>query len=180
MACADVDMNIHGNEEELSNSGQRKPVLAYYRPTEQMPNPKGHYLQQKQPAVLGGVQIVSGLLSVALGLLFAATQRMEESLFTLFRISQLTGILFIAAGLLSCLLIKYPRLLSTSLKANCGAIIAALAAVCLIGVDLAHWNPENDQHLRMEALELCILCFEIFLSALLCFWFYKEKEAKRP
>ncbi len=30
----------------------------------------------------------------------------------------------------------------------------------------------------MEVLELCVLGLEIVLSAVLCFWFSKEKRAK--
>ena len=39
------------------------------------------------------LQMVSGILSVGLGIIFAATQTMGDSLFTLFRVSQLTGTL---------------------------------------------------------------------------------------
>ncbi|KAM9310254.1 uncharacterized protein KZ484_026173 isoform 2-T2 [Pholidichthys leucotaenia] len=124
------------------------------------------------------LQIVSGLLSVGIGILFAATQEMMDSLFTLCRVSHLTGMLFIIAGLVSNVLFKYPALLSVCLAVNGGCIIVAVLAACLISVDLARWNPDHNQHLIMEVLELCVLMLEGFVSAILCFWFAKEKRAK--
>lgn len=183
MACADVDMDIHGEDEDLSRADWREPpMVRHYQATEFMPDKKGplHDLLRKQPAVLGSLQVVSGLLSVGVGLIFAVTQDMVESLFTMFRVSLLTGALFIIAGIVSNLLFKYPGLLPVSLMVNCGCIIVAVVAACLISVDLAHWNPQNDQYLKMELLTLCVLGLEVLLSAILCFWFAKEKRAKSP
>ena len=56
MACADVDMDIHGEDEDLSRAGWREPpMIRHYQATEFMPDKKGplHDLLQKQPAVLG-------------------------------------------------------------------------------------------------------------------------------
>ncbi|XP_059194614.1 uncharacterized protein si:ch211-269k10.4 [Centropristis striata] len=103
---------------------------------------------------------------------------MHQSLFTLFRVSHLTGALFIIAGIVSNLLCKYPEILPVSFVVNCGCIIVAVISACLISVDLAHWVPDNDQYLRMEVLGLCVLGLEVLLSAILCFWFFKEKRAK--
>ncbi|XP_034730334.1 uncharacterized protein si:ch211-269k10.4 [Etheostoma cragini] len=183
MACAKIDMDIHEADVAPHRAGLAEPPLVRcYQATELVPDNKGplHDLLQKQPAVLGSLQIMSGLLSVGLGILFAATQGMEESLFTLFRVSPLTGTLFIMAGVVSNLLFKYPVLLTVSLMVNCGCIIVAVVSACLIIVDLVHWSLENDQHLRMEVLELSVLGLEVFLSAILCFWFTKEKRAKAP
>lgn len=144
-----------------------------------IPDRKGplNNLLQKQPAVLGSLQIVSGLLSVGVGIMFAVTQEMGQSLFTLFRVSQMTGALFIFAGLVTNLVIKYPALLTVSLVVNCGCIAVAGVGAILISVDLAQWK-KDDIHLRMEVLELCVLGLEVFISAILCFWFSKEKRAK--
>ncbi|XP_045901715.1 uncharacterized protein si:ch211-269k10.4 [Micropterus dolomieu] len=183
MACADVDMDIHGTDEELLRANRREPpMMRHYQALELLPDNKRplHDLLQKQPAVLGSLQVVSGFLSVGVGIVFAVTQEMGESLFSLFRVSQLTGALFIVAGVVSNLLFKYPALLPVSLMVNCGCIIVAVVAACLISVDLAHWTQENDQHLRMEVLELCVLGLEVFLSAVLCFWFSKERLDKSP
>lgn len=179
MACADVDMDIH--EDELRRGGQRdQPIVRYYQASEMIPDKKGplHDLMQKHPAVLGSLQMVSGLLSIGVGIIFAVTQEMHQSLFTLFRVSQLSGTLFIVAGLVSNLLFKYPALLTACLLVNCGSIIVAILAVLLISIDLARWNSKNEDHLKMEILELCVLGLEVSLSAVLCFWFSKEKRAK--
>ncbi|XP_078109228.1 uncharacterized protein LOC144519732 [Sander vitreus] len=186
MACADIDMDIHEADVVTRRAELREPPLVrHYQATELVPDHKGplHDLLQKQPAVLGSLQMVSGLFSVGVGIIFAATQEMKQSLFTLFRVSHLTGALFIIAGVVSNLLFKYPVLLPVSLAVNCGCIIVAVVSACLISVDLVHWsseNGENDQHLRMEVLELLVLGLEVFLSTILCFWFAKEKHAKSP
>ncbi|KAG7475689.1 hypothetical protein JOB18_035703 [Solea senegalensis] len=185
MACVDVDMDIHGGDEELSRAGRQKllaPKIQEYQATVLIPDNKGqlHGLLQKQPAVLGSLQVASGLFSVGVGIVFAVSQNINVSLFTLFRVAQLTGTLFIFAGVVSNLLFKYPALLSLSLKVNCGCIIVAVLAACLIGVDLAGWNIENQYFLKMELLALCVMGLEVFLSAILCFWFSKEKRAKSP
>ncbi|XP_034030860.1 uncharacterized protein si:ch211-269k10.4 [Thalassophryne amazonica] len=122
--------------------------------------------------------MVSGLFSIAMGILFAVNQEMSDSLFTLFRVSHLSGSLFIIAGLLSNLLFKYPRLLPVSLVVNCGCIVVAIAAVCLINIDLAFWHQENEQYLKMEVMELIVLGIEISLSSVLCFMFIKERRSK--
>ncbi|XP_056237728.1 uncharacterized protein si:ch211-269k10.4 [Seriola aureovittata] len=183
MACADADMDIHGDDTEPSRADRGElPVLQHYQATELIPEEKGplHDLMQKQPAVLGSLQMLSGFLSVGVGILFALTQGMNESLFTLFRVSHLTGALFFIAGVVSTLLLKYPALVPLSFRVNCGCIAVSVAAACLISVDLANWNPEKEAHLRMEVLALCVLGLEVFLSAVLCFWFSKEKRAKSP
>ncbi|XP_070690952.1 uncharacterized protein [Pempheris klunzingeri] len=155
MACGDADMDIHGDDEEPSTADRREPLMIQcYQALELMPDNKGplHDLLQKQPAVLGSLQMVSGLLSVGVGIVFAATQDIQQSLFTLFRVSHLTGALFIIAGIVSNLLFKYPDLLPVSLFVNCGCIAVAVVAATLISVDLIHWAPENDQQLRMKPL----------------------------
>lgn len=181
MACADADMDIHEVDVEPRRAGRREPpVIRQYQATEIIPDNKGplHDLLQKQPAVLGSLQVMSGLFSVGVGIIFAATQEIEQSLFTLFRVSHLTGTLFIGAGVVSNLLFKYPMLLPVSLIVNFCSIIVAAIAACLIVFDLAQWTPSNGQQWRMELLELCVLMLEVLLSAVLCFWFFKEKRAK--
>ncbi|KAM4581148.1 uncharacterized protein PAE49_005773 [Odontesthes bonariensis] len=185
MACADVDLDIQA--EELPMAGRREApplprLVQYYQATAMLPEEKGplHNLLRKQPAVLGSLQMVSGLLSIGVGILFAVTQEMNQSFFTLFRVSQLSGTLFMIAGLVSNLLFKYPALVTVSLGVNCGCIVVAVVAACLISVDLSHWASGNDDYLRIEVLELCVLGLEVFLSAVLCFWFIQEKRAKSP
>ncbi|XP_040900419.1 uncharacterized protein si:ch211-269k10.4 [Toxotes jaculatrix] len=183
MACADVDMDISLADERPDSSNRKDlPVVQCYQATELVPDRKGplHDLLQKQPAVLGSLQVASGLFSVGVGLLFAVTQEMTHSLFTLFRISHLTGVLFIIAGVVSNLLFRFPGLLPVSLRVNCGCIIVAVVAVCLISVDLSQWSSANEDFLKMEVLVLCVLGLEASLSAVLCFWFSREKRTKSP
>nr|XP_040021378.1 uncharacterized protein si:ch211-269k10.4 [Gasterosteus aculeatus aculeatus] len=179
MACADVNMDIQAFEDAPLRAEEREePVIQYYRAMEFVPDQKGplHDLLHKQPAVLGSLQMMSGLLSVGVGILFAVTQEMSESLLTMCRLSQLNGAIFIFAGMISNLLFKYSGLLPVSLTVNCGCIIVAVVSACLITVDLAYWNPKDDLLLRVEVMELCVLGLEVFLSAVLCFWISKEKR----
>ncbi|MEQ2239084.1 hypothetical protein ILYODFUR_000925 [Ilyodon furcidens] len=184
MASADVDMDIHEEDVPLQKGRRQLPstpcLVRYYQASEMLPDEKGqmYNLLQKQPAVLGSLQIMSGILSVGVGLLFAATQEMGQSLFTMFRVSQLTGVLFVIAGLVSNLLFKYPALLTVSFAVNCGCIVFALIGAILISVDLSQWNTDNDLSLKIEVMGLCVLGLESFLSAVLCIWFFKEKNAK--
>ncbi|XP_069393223.1 uncharacterized protein [Paralichthys olivaceus] len=181
MACADVNMDIQGADEESIRMNRRElPLVQQYQAAELLPEAKGplHNLLQKQPAVLGSLQMVSGLLSVGVGIFFAVTQNMDDSLFTMFRVSHLTGVLFITAGIVSNLLFKYPQLLPLSFGINCGCIIVTMAAACLIAVDLAQWNEGHVQHLMIEVLALCVMGLEVFLSAILCFFFSKETRSK--
>ncbi|KAM4569085.1 uncharacterized protein V3H82_013089 isoform 1-T2 [Fundulus diaphanus] len=184
MASADVDMDIQ-EEDAVPLTGKRQApptpsLIRYYQASEMLPEEKGqlHNLLQKQPAVLGSLQIMSGILSFGVGILFAATQQMDHSFFNQFRVSQLTGSLFVIAGLVSNLLFKYPALLTVSLAVNCGCIVVAVVGAILISVDLGRWNTANDPFLRIEVMGLCVLGLETLLSVVLCFWFVKERKAK--
>lgn len=56
MACADVDMDIRGADEEPPRADWRAPQrIQHYQASEMMPNDKRplHDLLEKQPAVLG-------------------------------------------------------------------------------------------------------------------------------
>ncbi|KAJ0066002.1 hypothetical protein NL108_001221 [Boleophthalmus pectinirostris] len=183
MARADVDLSIEAME-ELPLRGVRRretEVTRQYQATELLPNTKAplHDLLRKQPAVLGSLQVISGLLSVGIGILFMVTQDIGYSLFSLFRVSQMTGILFIIAGLISNMLFKYAELLLISLTVNCGCLLVSVVAASLIIADLTAWKPD-DEYLRMELLGLCILALESCLSAILCVWFVKEKRKFTP
>ncbi|KAK7886283.1 hypothetical protein WMY93_025904 [Mugilogobius chulae] len=123
MARADVDLSIDAME-ELPLRGVRRretEVTRQYQAVELVPpcsQAPLHDLLQKQPAVLGTMQMVSGLVSVGVGILFAATLDIQTCLFSLFRVSQMTGALFVMAGLVSNMLFKYPELLPVSLLVN--------------------------------------------------------------
>lgn len=55
MACANVDMDIHGAEETGEVDCKQARKIWYYRPLEMIPERKGplHDLLQKQPASFG-------------------------------------------------------------------------------------------------------------------------------
>lgn len=56
MACADVDMEIHGAAEEPGGADRGQPAEIWsYRASEVVPKPRGplHDLLQKQPAEFG-------------------------------------------------------------------------------------------------------------------------------
>lgn len=178
MASANVNLGIDSLElQPMVRRREAAVTEQQYQATELLPSSKPllHDLLRKQPAVLGSVQVVSGLLSVGIGIIFAVSQSIGASLFSLFRVSQLTGMLFIIAGIVSNMLFKYPELLSVSLMVNCGCLCVAFLTTPLIIVDLVKWDP-YDAYLKMEMLELCILLLETSLSAVLCFWFIKEKR----
>lgn len=181
MACADADMRITGDEQDLWQAGRsEKPIMKYYQAAEMLPSKKGPMdeLLQKQPAVLGSLQVVSGVLSLGVGIIFAVTQGMSKSLCGLFRVSYVNGILFICAGLVSNFLFMNPGLVSVSLALNIGCIALAVVAAIFIIADLALWNPANYHHLQIEIVELIVLLVGASLSAVLCFWFSKSKRSK--
>lgn len=176
--------DAQATEQEPSRGHTRGHLWAYYQPSDvSAEEPLQELLQeplQLQPAVLGVLQMVTGVFSVGVGLLFAATQEMTTSLLTMFRVPHLTGMMFFSAGVSTNLLFKYPQLLPVALMMNCGCIVVAGAAACLVSIDLSHWNRQNQQHLKMEALQLGLLGVEVSLSTALCVLLLKKKRAKEP
>ncbi|XP_033836959.1 uncharacterized protein si:ch211-269k10.4 [Periophthalmus magnuspinnatus] len=155
MAHADVDLSIDTMEELPLRSGVRKretEITKQYQATDLLPNTKPplHDLLQKQPAVFGSLQVVSGILSVGVGILFAVTQHIGSSFCSLFRVSQLTGTLFIIAGLVSNMLFKYPELLLISLMVNCGCLLVAVVAASLIIVDLSFSKLADEEYFKAQ------------------------------
>nr|XP_057940511.1 uncharacterized protein si:ch211-269k10.4 [Doryrhamphus excisus] len=198
MACADVDMDICEEEEEMESlwmpnmqiSDDERPckehnrkltILRQYQPSHHyLDDDSGamHSLLQTNLAVLGTLQIVSGILSVGLGAIFAVNQDMAKSLFTLFRVALFTGTLFTFAGVVSAMLHKHPELLHVSLVIHRACIVAAFAAAGLIITDLTGWDEENVQYLKMEVLELCMLGLQVSIAVILCLRISKKKCAK--
>ncbi|RVE62566.1 hypothetical protein OJAV_G00158680 [Oryzias javanicus] len=183
MACADVDMDIQVDQEP-PRAGRREapppPGLTQYYQATAMVKDEGHpRVTKQQSAVYGSMQIATGLFSIGVGILSAVTQDITYSYMTMFRLSHLTGVLFLFVGIASNMLLKYPSLASLVFMANLGSIAVAIIAVCLISIDLAYWR-HRDYYMRMEVVELLVLCFEVFLSVVLCFCFSKQKRAKSP
>lgn len=167
MACADIPMEIQGgngdNERDL-----RRLLIKHYKAMELEPCAKRPLddLLKKEPAVLGSLQLISGLMSFGVGVWFAVNQVMNQSLLMLFRVPLLTGSLFFIAGLLSNLLFKFPRLLPVCMFANICSIIVAMVGAVLISVDFAVSQPSL-VYLKMEILLFCVLIMEIVISAVL-------------
>lgn len=155
MACADIPMDIQGSDYEVTaEEDPGDPLIKYYKATEMIPQAKLplHGLLRKQPAVLGSLQMVSGSLSVGLGVIFAATHAMNASLFVLFRVPLLTGSLYTIAGLLSTLLFKWPRLLSVCFLVNIGCIAVAFVGGVLICIDLVLLDKTEVVDLKVKLL----------------------------
>ncbi|XP_053699951.1 uncharacterized protein si:ch211-269k10.4 isoform X2 [Synchiropus splendidus] len=177
MACAVADMNIHLLEAE--HRRPRGPTVARYEAAHMVPDARRplHNLQSKPTAVLGGMQISGGFLSVGIGLMLAITQEIGASLITLFRVAHLTGLMFIFAGYVSNQLLRHPGLLHVSVLLNLICVVVSMAAAALMTADLvlARLPPP---FLQMEILELGVLTLDALMSALLGWWFYKEKKSK--
>ncbi|XP_062322779.1 B-lymphocyte antigen CD20 [Osmerus eperlanus] len=176
MACADIPMDILG-EEEYNRGDQKDPVIQHYKPTKLVPCAKGplHDLLQKQPAVLGSLQLINGLMSFGVGVLFAVTQGVTHTLLALFRVPLLTGSLFFISGLLSNLLFKFPRLLPVCMFANTGSITVAAVGCVLICIDF-FVSAFQVEYRKMEVLMLCVLVMEMIISTVLTKWMYVEQH----
>ncbi|TWW79296.1 hypothetical protein D4764_10G0003260 [Takifugu flavidus] len=181
MACADVDMDIHGTEEPSGADCNQAPGGWCFRPLEMTPESKRslHDVLQKHPGVFGSLQVMSGLVSFGLGITFAVSLQMEYSLGTIFRVSHLSGIILIFAGSISSLWFKCRQLFQVLLVVNCGCMIVATIAMSLIIVDLTgRQQPRENELIRLELLEVCILLVTIILSGILAVSFFKQKRSK--
>ncbi|XP_061632808.1 uncharacterized protein si:ch211-269k10.4 [Phyllopteryx taeniolatus] len=173
MACADVKMDIQEDDQGQCQDAQKWPRMVRYQATKFGEDQKGTLT-----SVLGSLQVVSGLLSVGIGLTFAVSLVMNQFLVTLFRVSHVTGTLFIIAGVVSSMLLRYPVLLTVSLTINRACIFVGLVAVGLISTDLMQWDQKYEQYFKMEVLELLMLGLQLLLTVILCLWISKEKHAQ--
>ncbi|XP_061530913.1 uncharacterized protein si:ch211-269k10.4 [Phycodurus eques] len=173
MACADVKMDIQEDDQCQCQDAQKWPRMVRYQATKFSEDQNGTLT-----SVLGSLQVVSGLLSIGIGLTFAVSMVMNQFLVTLFRVSHVTGTLFIIAGVVSSMLLRYPVLLTVSVTINRACIIVALVAVALISTDLMQWDQNYEQYLKMEVLELLMLGLQLLLTIILCLWISKEKHAQ--
>ncbi|XP_041963024.1 uncharacterized protein si:ch211-269k10.4 [Alosa sapidissima] len=179
MAAAKMSMAIteHGGEEQDQD---RRPLVRHYQAQELIPprRPLLHNLLDKQLSAWASAQVVSGVLSFGLGLVFATTAEFNSFLIILFRIPFLNGALFFIAGLLSNLLHREPRLLPVCFRANLACMVCAIVGTVIMCVDLA--LMENTTHKKTEVLVLCVTLVQMILSALLTFWIHKEQLRLKP
>ncbi|KAJ8004823.1 hypothetical protein DPEC_G00140300 [Dallia pectoralis] len=151
MACANISMDIQQPDEgEHDYDGHEeqggKPLIKYYQPTELIPARKGP---------------LHDLL-----------------------LKQPAVLGFFIAGLLSNMLFKFPRLLQVigvrpyvniCLLVNIGSIGVAIVGGVLIVVDLALWDDKAKDHMKLEALVLCVLLEEVIVTAVSSFWIHNKK-----
>ncbi|KAK7146775.1 hypothetical protein R3I94_009571 [Phoxinus phoxinus] len=177
MAKADISMEIQRHEEPAGGRRDDEgPLIKYYRASEALPGtvPVLHGLLRKGPATCAAVQISSGILSLGIGVVFAASFAINNNLLTLFRVPIMTGIMFVVAGVLSNLLYKSPGLLQTCFIANISCLVVSGVGVILLAVDL---HPGQDQiQYKMEVLVLCVTLMDMLIAAVLIYWFYRENR----
>ncbi|XP_060756430.1 uncharacterized protein si:ch211-269k10.4 [Neoarius graeffei] len=153
------------------------PLIKHYRVTELIPAKKLplHRLLKREPAVWAAVQISSGILSIALGIMFAVYFQIQDILLTLFRVPVMSGILFLVAGVFSMLLYRHPALLQTCFHANIFCLTVATIGAVLLCVDLAKHNISKIQH-EVEILVLCVTCLDILVSFILVYLIHAERR----
>ncbi|XP_077432344.1 uncharacterized protein LOC144058028 [Vanacampus margaritifer] len=181
MACSDVKMEIQEDDQGLCKDVEKLPRVVRYQATMVGEDETRalHGLLQIQTSVVGSLQVVSGLPSVGIGLTRAVSLTMNESLVTLFRVSHLTGMLFIIAGIVSSMLIRYPVLITVSLGINRACIVLALVAMGLITTDLTQWAPEQKHFpFTLGLVEVGILGLQLLLSVILCAQISKVKYGR--
>ncbi|XP_061144902.1 uncharacterized protein si:ch211-269k10.4 [Syngnathus typhle] len=178
MACSHEKMEIQEIEQGLCEDVEKSPRMVRYQATKFEVDEIWtlHDLLRNRMEMLGFLQVVSGVPSVGIGLTLAVGLSINESLATLFRVSHMTGMLFIFAGIVSCMLERYPVLLSVSLIINSVCVIFALPGLGLIIADLTQWNHRKLD--LMMAVELCILGLQLLVSIILCVWISKVKSGK--
>ncbi|XP_057689824.1 uncharacterized protein si:ch211-269k10.4 [Corythoichthys intestinalis] len=166
MACSDVKLEIQ-DEQDLCRDIDKCPQVVRYQVTRFLKDERHAVPDHIHIAVLGSLQVVGGLLSVGIGLTFAVNLAMDQLLVMLFRVSHFTGILFIVAGVVSFMLVRYPGLLPVSLVINRGCIVIGLVAVSLTVVDFSQGKYKDDQNFKIHVLELCMLGLQLILTVTL-------------
>ncbi|XP_049585546.1 uncharacterized protein si:ch211-269k10.4 isoform X2 [Syngnathus scovelli] len=159
MACSHEKMEIHQNEQGLSEDVEKFPRVVRYKATkfEEDEIWASHDLLRNRMEMLGCLQVVSGVPSVGIGFTLAIGLSINESLATLFRVSHMTGML-------------------VSLIINSVCVIFALPGLGLIIADLIQWKYRKLD--SMMAMELCILGLQLLVSIILCVWISKVKSGK--
>ncbi|XP_077384174.1 uncharacterized protein LOC144022881 [Festucalex cinctus] len=176
MACSNVKMEIQEDDQHLCKDVEKLPRVVRYQATKVEDDEKRalHDLLQFQTSVVGPLQVVSGLPSVGIGLTRAISQTINHSLVTLFRVSHLTGMIFIFAGVVASMLIRYPVLITVCLAINRACIVLAIVAMGLITADLTQ-RAREQKYLALELVELGMLAIQLLLSVILCVWISNTK-----
>ncbi|XP_056618157.1 uncharacterized protein si:ch211-269k10.4 [Triplophysa dalaica] len=181
MASAHIEMDVQHHED--SADGRRsdhQPLVKYYRASEPLPGikPVLHNFLKKGPASCAAVQASSGILSVGIGVVFAASVEMHSIFLTLFRVPIVTGILFIFTGILCNVLYRHPELLKTCFVANIGCLIVSAVGVILLSIDLGT-NSSYEIHYKMEVMVLCVTLMDMIIAAVLILLIHREKQNQK-
>ncbi|KAI7806230.1 uncharacterized protein si:ch211-269k10.4 [Triplophysa rosa] len=181
MASAHIEMDVQHHED--SADGRRsdhEPLVKYYRASEPLPGVKPvlHNFLRKGPASWAAVQASSGILSVGIGVMFAASFDINFFLLTLFRVPIVTGILFILTGIMSNVLYRHPELLQTCFFANIVCLIVSVVGMILLSIDLGIHVPHKIQY-KMEVLVLCVTLMDTIIAAVLIFLIHREKQNQK-
>ncbi|MCI4391148.1 hypothetical protein PGIGA_G00131060 [Pangasianodon gigas] len=178
MACVNFSMDVI--EDPSGRHGQQgdgSPLIKHYRVSELVPAPALplHQLLKREPAVWAAVQISSGILSIGIGIMFAACFKIDHMLLTLFRVPIISGILFLIAGFLSTLLYRHPALLQMCFHSNIFCLSVAAIGAVLLFVDIGK-NKATDLHHQVEILVLCVTVLDMLVSVVLISFIYAEKR----
>ncbi|KAL2083844.1 hypothetical protein ACEWY4_019362 [Coilia grayii] len=176
MAAAKVSMAITEHE---GAEQERKPLVRHYQAQELLPTrrPLLHPLLDKH---ISAWAVVSGIMSIGLGVVFATTAEFNSFLLIVFRVPFFNGALLCIAGLLSNLLYKEPRLLPVCFRANLACLASAVVGAAIMCVDLAMvTQPHTHSHKKTEVLVLVVTVVQMILSGLLIFWIHKEQQRLR-
>ncbi|KAI5092458.1 hypothetical protein C0J45_18089 [Silurus meridionalis] len=187
MACANFAMDvIEGSSGRRDGEGDEGLLIKHYRVSELIPSPKLplHRLLKREPAVWAAVQISSGVLSVGIGVMFAASFGIADLLLTLFRVPIVSGVLFLFTGVLSMLLYRHPTLLQMCFQANIFCLAMAMLGAVLLCVDLGgkkthvKSNDESGSELyhQVESLVLCVTLLDMLISFVLVLLICAEKR----
>ncbi|KAG7318028.1 hypothetical protein KOW79_019063 [Hemibagrus wyckioides] len=184
MACANFAMDlIDDHSARRGAQGDEGPLIKHYRVSELIPAPELplHQLLKREPAIWAGMQISSGVLSIGLGIMFAASFRIEDLLLTLFRVPIISGILFLVAGFFSIMLYRNPGLLQMCFHSNVLCLALASIGFVLLCLDLS--KPVHLQHhpisYQVEILVLCVTLLDMIISTVLIFLINAEKRRHR-
>ncbi|XP_077577439.1 uncharacterized protein LOC144199575 [Stigmatopora nigra] len=174
MACSHLRMVIQ--DEKKPCDDHECPQVVEYRVTRVLGDDSQSVRDRSLIALLGCLQVFSGLLSVGIGFMLAISLEMKHSLVLLFRVSHFTGMLFIVAGVVSFVQLRFSRLLPVLIGINRGCIVIGLVAVLLTVIDFAYGCCEDEENLKIEALELSMLGLQLILTVTLTVILCLEKR----
>ncbi|KAM9436249.1 uncharacterized protein Hap1MRO34_000751 [Clarias gariepinus] len=190
MASVNIAMDVIEDQSgKRGQEGDEGPLIKHYRVSELIPAPELplHKLLKKEPAVWASVQVCSGVLSLGIGVMFAASFKIEDFFLTLFRVPIVTGIMFLVAGTLSMLLYRHPALLQICFHSNIFCLCLSMIGAVLLSVDIGGTKPNSNpptpeslssQARQVEIMVLCVTVLDMMVSIVLVLLIHAEKRRK--